>query len=609
MIWSDTNRAALPTHFRYAFYWKSTTVVSMCVVMVPVYLRLTVLLSQSRGFQVHDGPGLESDQVNHNSSVIHLSSFLAFVLLLTRTWPDQSNTSLYLHIFGLKYFGRQVSDNYHLSGSNVVELPSCGNSEYQISTVKSQLKNQKKRHLQNKNNVHCVYNITTHIGSINLSIKSFTLLGLPFKLTGANYFRTECLSGGLAFNIAQGRREKTVYTRYVRLRFLRMSHVCTNISSAAGVRSGKSMDIFSEGNNFVVVAYSFKPYTQIFLKADVSVTPCQGLSSRNLYAFMSHLSVKIKAKSCIVLQLSFHHMESIELKVVENISQQLHHVLYRVDQVTLLKGKIKSNFLQHFNMTIPQHDMLVLHYYQGRFLTPPQLCCEDTDRKFLQILNKGSNTEVHYKYTNKTVFVETHSVTHPSPKFESPNRPHFHTSFRERAFRLYPNSVVHELSDFWLGEYHSEVLSFVYFIDCVELAEEISEWSWLSVPLVKDICHTDYLVPIEQEHTHLRRPNPELEPSILWDLRLSFHNLKGRNDLSSMSGEILLWTRNVCLLKEILAQGRRDVAICLLIQKFVLVLFSSLFGSTQLQLSALSCLSLSSTRSLSFCLVHFRVSP
>ena len=45
------------------------------MIKVPVYQRLTLYLSKTLGIHVHGGPGMVSDQVNHNSSVIHLSSF------------------------------------------------------------------------------------------------------------------------------------------------------------------------------------------------------------------------------------------------------------------------------------------------------------------------------------------------------------------------------------------------------------------------------------------------------------------------------------------------------------------------------------------------------
>ena len=74
---------------------------------VVVYLRVTVSLRYLAGIHVHDGPGIDSGQVNYNRSVIHLSSFQAFVVIFTDiSWCNKYE--MYQSAFGLVYTGRHM---------------------------------------------------------------------------------------------------------------------------------------------------------------------------------------------------------------------------------------------------------------------------------------------------------------------------------------------------------------------------------------------------------------------------------------------------------------------------------------------------------------------
>ena len=75
--------------FEFFLLWKSKLYLYTSRIIIPVYVRLTLFLKYPNGIHVHDGPGIDSDQVNHNRSVIHLSSFQAFVVVFTYTWTTK----------------------------------------------------------------------------------------------------------------------------------------------------------------------------------------------------------------------------------------------------------------------------------------------------------------------------------------------------------------------------------------------------------------------------------------------------------------------------------------------------------------------------------------
>ncbi len=251
-----------PRVFSYQLRWKMATIVSTSFVRVPADLRLTVKLSHPRGFQVFDGPGLQSDQVNHNSSVIHLSSFLALVILYSRNWPDNhpvlSVRKIFWHKFGLTYVGREVSVKLHVPQSSSIELPSCANTGEQVSQ-KRPLKQIKKSFVNR--NIHCAFTLTSETGYINLSMSSLTL-SLSLELVASDCLSTDCITGGVAF--------KDKYA---------MPFLCANYSShISGFRLYQTKNIISwHKNNMVVVIFSHKNYNKITLKATITTTPCRGV--------------------------------------------------------------------------------------------------------------------------------------------------------------------------------------------------------------------------------------------------------------------------------------------------------------------------------------------
>ena len=79
--------------------WKTKVYVSTSKINVLVYHRLALELEKPHGIHVYDGPGMLSVQVNHNSSIIYFSSFQAFIVVYTKSWPQND-----LHKYKLKYY-------------------------------------------------------------------------------------------------------------------------------------------------------------------------------------------------------------------------------------------------------------------------------------------------------------------------------------------------------------------------------------------------------------------------------------------------------------------------------------------------------------------------
>ena len=114
----------MPELFEFFFLWKSKVYLHTSTIKVRVYVRLTLFLKNPNGIHVHDGPGMDSDQVNHNRSVIHLSSFQAFVVVFTCTWTTKYH--MHLQEFGLSYKGRDIkATKVNINNSETLELPPC----------------------------------------------------------------------------------------------------------------------------------------------------------------------------------------------------------------------------------------------------------------------------------------------------------------------------------------------------------------------------------------------------------------------------------------------------------------------------------------------------
>ena len=177
---------------------------------------------------VHDGPGMNSDQVNHNSSVIQLSSFQAFIVLFTKKpWnyeQDVPNTE-----FGLSYFGRKVKAiEIHVPKSQIVRLPPCTtNAEiYQKPSSSNKLCNK----MGHSGNQYCVYNITSGRRYVNLTITKLTYVGYNFDdLLPKSKSSDHCHQGGVALITAP-----------------KMHNLCNNYASNPAMEEKSLMGIVTQ---------------------------------------------------------------------------------------------------------------------------------------------------------------------------------------------------------------------------------------------------------------------------------------------------------------------------------------------------------------------------
>ena len=259
--------ANVPGVFELFLIWESKIYLYTSGILVPVYLRVTVLLKYPNGIHVHDGPGMNSDQINNNKSVIHLSSFQAFVVVFTNIMSNKYEMNQ--SEFGLTYIGRYTAaTKVHIDNSQTLNLPPCTVLR-SINTELHKMSDMREGNLHHVN-LHCVYNITSDSGYVNLSIAQLTYIGVHYEhlIFSRSWIRKymHCLQGGVAF-------EK--------------QKLCNNYTSKPGKYNDKYiMDIVSgTKKGLIFVAYSFKGYSQVSVKATVTSTPCRGLFNEGKYSF------------------------------------------------------------------------------------------------------------------------------------------------------------------------------------------------------------------------------------------------------------------------------------------------------------------------------------
>ena len=247
--------------------WKRKMYISTSKVVVKVYLRVTVSLMHNQGIHVYDGPGMLSDKVNHDNSVMHLSSFQAFIVLfIQKPWNYVQGTH---HTeFGVTYFGRKAKAlEIYIPKFQILSLPPC--TIEKLTTAVILQKSYKQNKLLNKKeenllhgNLHCVYNIISERGYVNLSITKLTYIGYNFDdLLPRSTFLVQCYQGGVALITSP-----------------KSPHFCNNYTSSPTTEGKYLMNIVSDTTNgLVVVVYSFKHYSQVSMEATVTSTPCKGI--------------------------------------------------------------------------------------------------------------------------------------------------------------------------------------------------------------------------------------------------------------------------------------------------------------------------------------------
>ena len=261
--------------------WNSKIHLITTRIKVPVYLRLIVILADPRGIHVHDGPGLLSKNMNRGNSFIHLSSFQAFIIIYKIRWESTEK----LIDYGIKYYTRKVQHhNISVSTSQVSILPPCTS---QMHSNMEPLSVYVARHHGNK---HCVYNLTSNSGYLNLSVTNLRYIGPNFYRSGfraTNKFILHCLQGGLAYEIENDKKKnsKTMYqicSNYTSEPTVDLSKCKTNISRSRLMETRKEyhksvMNIISSTQSMILVVYSYEHYSEVSFNISVMTTLCKGV--------------------------------------------------------------------------------------------------------------------------------------------------------------------------------------------------------------------------------------------------------------------------------------------------------------------------------------------
>ena len=249
-----------------------------------------MFLKHPQGIHVHNGPRIDSDQVNHNSSVIHLSSFQAFVVIFIDAWPNQDD---HLSEFGLSYLSRIVkATEIHIHNSVFLSLPPCEDLKQTVKMTPKEMKmtenEEEGKEKMNHENCHCVYKITSEMGYVNLSITSLTYIGVDFEDLNAlsQSHATFCYHGGVGVSIEIAQKDPSMF---------QMKHFCNNYTSNPDTEKKYDNSLMSIVSNttdgLLLVVYSFKHYSQVSVQATVTSTPCKGLVIYKSMCFPEFLRV------------------------------------------------------------------------------------------------------------------------------------------------------------------------------------------------------------------------------------------------------------------------------------------------------------------------------
>ena len=256
--------------FSLSFLWKSKLFSYTARIVVLVFYKLQIKLKTQKSLYIYDGPGIFSKLLTLTNSLFLLLSNQAYCVLYSledMSWYDSK-----IKVTELLDFYAIPADVIHvrLLDNNPVSLPPCSAEPLRDSKYKDL-------------NLHCIYNITSASGYVNLSISELTVDGFDWI---SNYYK--CFMGGAAF-IFNG----VVYDSYMEsvMRYSIKSssynfdirYLCDNYTSKYHLKDvfDKSlMDIVSDTREGLSLAvYSYKHYSQVTIRATVSTTPCKG----NLY--------------------------------------------------------------------------------------------------------------------------------------------------------------------------------------------------------------------------------------------------------------------------------------------------------------------------------------
>ncbi len=225
-----------------------------------------------------------------------MSTFQAFAAIYIENRKGNYKLFKYYQYeqYELRYYAISVDvKNIPIPGKGSIVLPPCTTESPKVFHVLDDTKN---RFLQPKsNNFHCVYNLTSKSGFVNLSITKMKYIGPDF--TEPEF--QGCLYGGVAYDT--GKREHANnpprdYSFWVQggPHVTDIHYLCDNYSSVMNENDTLQkvlMNIVSHTQDgLLMVVYSYQNYSNISIEASATSTPCQGVPyhKSKCYLFVGH---------------------------------------------------------------------------------------------------------------------------------------------------------------------------------------------------------------------------------------------------------------------------------------------------------------------------------
>ncbi len=263
------------------FIWKSKVIVLTTRIVVSVFYRLVVTGTS----EIHwfDGPGFHSTNFHLQNYTVYMSTFQAFAAIYVENTKGSYKLFKYYKYeqYELRYYAISLDvKNIQVPEKGDIVLPPCMAESPKVFQVLDDIKN---RILQPKsNNFHCVYNLTSKSGFVNLSISQMIYSGPYF--TEPRF--QECLYGGVAYDTGRSEHANKApkdYSFWVKEgpHVTEIQYLCDNYSSVMNENDTLQkvlMNIVSHTQDGLLMAvYSCEKYSHISIEASATLTPCRGI--------------------------------------------------------------------------------------------------------------------------------------------------------------------------------------------------------------------------------------------------------------------------------------------------------------------------------------------
>ncbi len=283
MVTNQTHPIYRMGYLSLQYVWQTRLVVISTRIVVSVFDRLQVFGHVWNSTLWYDGPATHSKSFFLQGNVrVHMSTFQAFVEIRTnvRSWQcyylDKTHTITYI---GIK---REIKSTAIPEKGKVV-LPPCTK---ELSRIYGSKTFPYRVYLeQNSRNLHCIYNLTSDYGFINLSISKVTYSGPDFVDTGYQ----NCLYGGVAveagikhlYDTASFDKHASVFRRPD---LKEVQYLCDNYTSEMNKNEtlGKIMMniVGHREDGLLLVVYSYEKYSHVSMEATATSTKCKGIPYR-----------------------------------------------------------------------------------------------------------------------------------------------------------------------------------------------------------------------------------------------------------------------------------------------------------------------------------------